>query len=392
MVETNPAYVQDICYTAQDLRVAIANMVCSEGVSPTGDLKVTQSSPAAMTVLVACGGGFVKQESNADAPCDKEGYYSIFNDAPVTLTVAANSSGSTRTDYVWARVCDSQYAAVTSGFQLLIDQTSTGPAHTDGCSYMLLATITVTNGATTITDANIVDNRVVFAVCGKPVAFPIMAVYTVDSTFNKADLSGLGSGLRVRCVGGGGGGGGAENATAGKFAAGQGGGAGGFSERYLDLSDPGFASPVAITVGQGGTGGAAGANIGVDGTNSTFGSFITGGKGLGGDPSAGSVTSPDWGPGGSDNSGSATGGFLNIKGGSGGVAVGLSASHGLVPQGGASHLSPSSTPLAYGSTGLTGAAGKAYGGGGNGGVSVNATGAKAGGAGADGVVIVEVLF
>lgn len=171
MAETQPVFAQDLCYTWQEMRRLNASFVCAAGVNAFDELRVTESSPTAMSVSVSEGGGWVEQAQGTG----DEGPYFIYNDDPVTLTVPSNTSGVTRTDRVWAKVCDSQYAAVSSGFELVYEENNvTLDPPADGCSYYLLATISVPHNATQITgtpdrfgatEGQITDNREQWASC-----------------------------------------------------------------------------------------------------------------------------------------------------------------------------------------------------------------------------------
>lgn len=147
MAETQPEYIDDLCYSANDLRLNNAGFFELQGAAGFAQLLVTETSPASGDVKVSEGHAFV---FNDNVPSGLAGVYHIYNDASVTLTVPLNSTGSDRTDVVWAQVCDSEYAAVTSGFTLIYDDnnpTATVPA--DGCTYYELARIVVPNGAGT---------------------------------------------------------------------------------------------------------------------------------------------------------------------------------------------------------------------------------------------------
>lgn len=183
MAEQQPFAVSDLCYSAGDFRLLNEGLVCAEGVSAFSSLHVVETSPVSGSVLVSLGHAFIFAESD---PANN-GAYHVYNDDTastggpgVTLDVPLNSTGSDRTDVVWARVCDSDFAAVTSGFTLVYDDdnpTAIPPA--DGCTYYLLATIVVPNGAGTgganitgfttyfgDTDGMITDERTPFRLCG----------------------------------------------------------------------------------------------------------------------------------------------------------------------------------------------------------------------------------
>jgi hypothetical protein len=194
--------------------------------------------------------------------------------------------------------------------------------------------------------------------------------FTSSGTFSKASYPYLRA-IRVKCQGGGGGGGAATTAASG----GGGGAGGGYVEAFItDIA--GLASSVTVTIGSGGAAEGAGGN-------SSFGASIVGNGGGGGRGSGadgqggvgGGVTGGDFARAGGDGgSGSFNSAGANIPGGLGGS--------GLLGGGGRG---------AYWNNagGVTGSAGKLYGGGGGGG-SRGGSGTGGGGAGAAGIVIVEL--
>lgn len=174
MAEQQPTFVDDLCYFADDLKWMQAGLVCSDGVGEFTDLYVSETSPPSGSINVTAGHAFVRTNS-----VDNGGVYHVYNDDDVPLVVPLNSTGSDRTDYVWVQICDSEFAAVTSGFTLIYDVAPATTPPTDGCTYYLLATVVVPNGAgtggTNITgspdyfgdaDSMITDNREAFQLCG----------------------------------------------------------------------------------------------------------------------------------------------------------------------------------------------------------------------------------
>jgi hypothetical protein len=195
--------------------------------------------------------------------------------------------------------------------------------------------------------------------------------------------------LRVKCQGAGGGGGGAAVTGASQNALGSSGGGGGYAEKFILVSS--LSSIETIKVGAGGTGATAGANAGGTGGTSSFtvaGTETVIGSG-GGGGTGGTVGGGLSGAGGT--SGAASGGDINVIGGSGGRSflTGLGTGYALQSTPGSSVLS-SMQVASVSTSGSAGGPGLLYGGGGVGGVNSEsqATG-KTGGAGAQGIVIVE---
>ncbi len=182
---------------------------------------------------------------------------------------------------------------------------------------------------------------------------------------------------------GGGGGGGCANPAASEAAEGGGGGGGGYTRELLEASA--LSDTETATVGVGGAGGAAGDNNGVAGGTSSFGAFCsaTGGGFGDGAPSSAANGGVAGGIGGIGSNGD-----INIKGNGGNRGEVHSAEITRLALGGSSHLGGG----AIAPDRAAGNAGGVYGGGGSGANERNAGGAKAGGAGADGIVIVWEYF
>ena len=196
----------------------------------------------------------------------------------------------------------------------------------------------------------------------------LVTVFTASGTWNRSAGSRK---VIVEEVGAGGGGAGTD-ATATRT--GGGGGGGGYAVKLLDVTS--IASST-ITVGAAGSGGAAGANPGGAGGNSSWAdgtNTITANGGAGG----AAVSSPNTFAAG----GTASGGDVNLTGQSG--SPNQTAAQMLAGEGGSSQLGrgAQATPLENG-----GSAGQNYGGGGGGANNATAV-ARAGGNGAGGIVIV----
>jgi hypothetical protein len=191
--------------------------------------------------------------------------------------------------------------------------------------------------------------------------------------------------FRVTLIGGGASGGGTGATGSGETSVGGGGGAGGYSERIYTPSQ--LSAEVSVTIGAGGT--AVTASNGNNGGTSSFATVSASG-GIGGGYQPPTTTegyvSPDVGAIG----GNGSGGRLNVRGGQGdyGVAVGGTGSSRIVGgKGGDSRFGAGGR----GGQNGPGFAGTNYGGGG-GGASRNQNHAVTlSGAGAPGIVIVEVF-
>ena len=201
-------------------------------------------------------------------------------------------------------------------------------------------------------------------------------VFTSSGTFN---VPALVTAVKVTVIGGGGGGGGCQTNAGGTASEAGGGGGGGCAIKWVTGLTP--AGTVTVTVGTGGAGGTAGPNNGSAGNTSSFGAHCSATGGGGGNSGATSsgTTSAAGGAGGAGSSGD-----LNFAGADGGSGVVAAANRLLLTTGGGTFMAGSVS-----TSGGAGKAGTGYGGGGTGGSIGASTSAVAGGAGANGVVIVE---
>jgi hypothetical protein len=199
----------------------------------------------------------------------------------------------------------------------------------------------------------------------------------------------------VDIIAGGGGGGGASTATGAQISPAAGGASGGFARKTFDVT-PGMRFSLALgnlVVGNKGTGGAAGANNGTAGSDSTFtgpGSdgvpiLVTtkGGNGGSAGGAAGTVvllTAPG------DSGAISTNGDVNSSGNPGAPGVRVSSTVGMSGAGACGVYGGGARGIA----GVTGAgtAAKGPGGGGTGGFTTNNGAQVAGGDGAEGLVII----
>jgi hypothetical protein len=211
--------------------------------------------------------------------------------------------------------------------------------------------------------------------------------FTSSGTLEKADYPWLRA-IRVKCQGAGGGGGGCATTGATTSAVAGSGSGGAYAESFI-TNIAGLDASVTVTRGSGGAGGAAGNYNASAGGTSSFGSLVSAGGGEGGLGSAGSTA----------NAyqviarvGATTGtGDLVIPGGGTETSFALSVNYASSPIPGSSFLSPARRVTAS-ATGSAGNGGDGVGTGGGGAVNaINQATARAGGAGANGIVIVELF-
>lgn len=231
------------------------------------------------------------------------------------------------------------------------------------------------------------------AVNGTPVYRYVDTVYfTSSGTFSKGDYPWLRA-IRVKLVGGGGGGGGCLTTAASQSAVAASGGGAAYAESFItDIS--GLDASVTVTQGAGGAGGAAGGNNGSAGGTSSFGSLVSA-VGGGGGGAAGPVTVSATG---AISVGASTGGDsascvgdLTISGSGCQIPWGFQAFATTVfsPTPGSSILG--FARVSSSGTGFNGGAGTVWGSGGNGGANGPSQATqRSGGAGGNGIVIVEL--
>jgi hypothetical protein len=171
-INNPPSYLSRGTYPAKLDRYVMQAYTQSQGVIGTNDLKVTQSGTPGMSVVVAAGGGFMQ------AGAAQGGMYFAYNDAALTLTVNSNSSGNPRVDSVVMYVRDQDVSGVTSNdvsIGIVAGTPASSPvaptitssstdyinSRTIGntLTYIVIANLTVANGATSIINANIADTR-----------------------------------------------------------------------------------------------------------------------------------------------------------------------------------------------------------------------------------------
>jgi hypothetical protein len=219
--------------------------------------------------------------------------------------------------------------------------------------------------------------------------------FTSSSTFAKADPLGTGDiglrAIRVRMVGGGGGSGGCSTTSAAECKISGAGGGAAYAESFItDMST--LSASETVTRGAGGTAGAAGNNAGGAGGTSSFGTLVTAGGGSGGDAGSDARTATIlYGNTAGGGSSTATGDLV-IAGGNGQIMPSLPTNT-FGGAGGPSQLSGSARRTFSSTTGEDGQPGQLYGGGASSAHNSENQGSnRAGGAGANGIVIVDVFI
>lgn len=245
------------------------------------------------------------------------------------------------------------------------------------------------DGATT---ALVPNGTTVFVICdgtafwtSKPGYYSLLRVprfITASATYTPPNEV---KALLVKCVGAGGGGGGCASGASGTSAAG-GGGGGAMAMSFITS----IASSYAMTVGQGGAGGAVGGNAGLTGGTTQFGTACIAVGGSGGAASNATTSTLFGGNGGNGGlAASCTGNVMTVGGGAGtaGVRYSTLGAQGGMGGGSGNGDMPSQQALLFTSGGSSGGTSPDRGTGGLGSVAVSNTD-RAGGTGGNGYILI----
>jgi hypothetical protein len=157
-VRTPPSWLQNGSHPAENDRLTTQALWATTGIIKDTSLAVTQNSPAGMSVLIASGWAAIVGTTQANM-----GTYVGYNDATTVLTVTTADPTNPRIDRVCMTVQDAYY---TGSLNDVIMQVVAGtPAGSPvapalPANSISLATVAVGAGATSITNANITDTRV----------------------------------------------------------------------------------------------------------------------------------------------------------------------------------------------------------------------------------------
>lgn len=150
-----PTWVQNRPAPARIERMMLAKYFQTPGITTAGALSVTAQGSPNMTLNVAAGEAWI-----AGTSVSNQGYYHVVNDSIAVLTINQSNSSS-RTDIIVLRVYDSEYSGSFDIAQLeVITGTPGGGTPATPANSLKLATVTVGANVTSISNANIVDNRV----------------------------------------------------------------------------------------------------------------------------------------------------------------------------------------------------------------------------------------
>ena len=157
-LRTPPSWLQNGSHPAENDRLSTQAIWKTSGIINATDLAVTQNSPAGMSVLVASGWAAIVGTTQSNM-----GTYMAYNDATTTLTVSTANASNPRIDIVVVTVNDAYYTGSLNNvtFQVIAGTPAASPvAPSTPANSLLLATIAVGAGVTSIVNANITDNRV----------------------------------------------------------------------------------------------------------------------------------------------------------------------------------------------------------------------------------------
>lgn len=344
---------------------------------------------------VTGGGRAYVLNSNYGANGTNPKYWLVrFSGATETLTFAANSSGSTRIDLICIKVDTTVTDGETDNTgvaSLVVVQGTPGagvPSTPD--DHLALYRVTIANGETEITSAEVTDVRVT---CTLNVQLRNTVYKTSTGTYSKPLNMHPEAYVIVEVQGGGAGGGGAPATTSsGNWAFASGGGAGAYAKKKILMSS--LSASETVTVGGGGAGG-VGNNNGASGGNSSFGSHLSANGSTGGGTASGIVTALTYRGGGVGAT--TTGGTpdISIPGGRGGAGWlnSLSNLNAIGGDGGDSVLGVGGAGANDAGGGGDGSAGGGYGSGGGGAAKRQSqAGNQTGGAGAAGIVIIHEYY
>lgn len=131
-----------------------------------GHLEVTEADTPSMNVVVAGGVGYIPNSSFDELDSDSVRFWEAVVGGTTgerTLSISSNSSGSTRIDLVCLKIdtgASPDYYASDVAELIIVEGTPGAGAPATPSNHLLLAEVEVVNGASSIEDADITDERV----------------------------------------------------------------------------------------------------------------------------------------------------------------------------------------------------------------------------------------
>jgi hypothetical protein len=157
-VRTPPSWLQNGSHPAENDRLTTQALWATTGIIKATSLAVTQNTPAGLSVLVASGWAAIVGTVQSNM-----GTYVGYNDATTVLSVTTADPTNPRIDLVCMTVQDAYYTGSLNDviLQVVAGTPAGSPvAPSLPANSISLATIAVGAGATSITNANITDTRV----------------------------------------------------------------------------------------------------------------------------------------------------------------------------------------------------------------------------------------
>lgn len=161
------SFIQASSHPADTDRLVLEGLLNPPGAPTSGarygvgsgstELQVTQTGTPSMAVLVAAGHGWVDGTESGN-----QGAYHAFNDAAVTLTIAASDPTNPRKDLVVLKVQDAAYSGATNAASLAVVTGTPAASPSEPAvpaNAIVLALVDVAAGVTSIINANITDRR-----------------------------------------------------------------------------------------------------------------------------------------------------------------------------------------------------------------------------------------
>jgi hypothetical protein len=158
-LRTPPSWEQNASHPAENDRLTTQALWATTGIINDASLAVTQNSPVGMSVRVASGWAAIVGTTQA-----LMGTYVAYNDATVVLTITTANPSNPRIDLICATINDSYYSGIDDNvvFQVIAGTPASSPvAPSLPANSIALAQVSVPAAATSITNANIGDLRVV---------------------------------------------------------------------------------------------------------------------------------------------------------------------------------------------------------------------------------------
>jgi hypothetical protein len=157
-LRTPPSWLQNGSHPAENDRLTTQALWATTGIIKSDSLAVSENSPAGLSVLVDAGWAAIIGTTQANM-----GTYVGYNDDTVVLSITTADPTNPRIDLICLTVNDAYYTgALNNAVLQVVAGTAAGSpvAPTLPANSISLATVAVGAGATTITDANITDTRV----------------------------------------------------------------------------------------------------------------------------------------------------------------------------------------------------------------------------------------